>query len=125
MRNILFSLAIAVGLVACASTTTSTTDASPATIVFQAKTAYATALVAAVTYKNLPKCASPAVQPCSDPAIVAQLQKADNVAAVALDTAEAAVRTPAIGTDAISKAVSAGQMALQAFVAISTNLRIK
>lgn len=88
--------------------------------VFATKTAYEAALTAAVAYKNLPVCATPAKPPCSNPAIVTQLRKADNVAAGALDAAEAAVRTPSIGTTARDQAVNAANAALAALQAVLT-----
>lgn len=111
-------LAAVVALAGCASTASST----PAQTVFAAKSAYATALTAAVAYESLPRCAPAPRQPCSDAAVVAQLRKADNVAAAALDAAQAAVRTPVIGTDATSKAVQAASSALAALTSLVTSL---
>jgi uncharacterized protein YcfL len=119
-RALILSIALAVA--GCASTTTSTT---PAQTVFAAKSAYATALTAAVAYKRLPACSSTQPMPCSDAGVVQQLQRADNVAASALDAAESAVRTPAIGADARSKAIQTATVALQALQAITTTIGAK
>ncbi len=94
---------------------------SPQQAVFEAKSSYAVALTAAVAYKRLPDCAR-AAQPCSDKAVVAQLQKADTVASVALDSAENAVRSPGFGQSVVSSAVAAAQAALQAFTSITATL---
>jgi hypothetical protein len=70
----------------------------------------------------MPRCAPAVPKPCSDPELVAQIRKADNVAAAALDAAEAAVRTPAVGTTARDRAIQAAQAALAAFSALVTSL---
>ena len=109
-------LLIAVLLAGCAS------PQSPQQAVFEAKQSYAVALTAAVAYKRLPDCAT-RPQPCSDKAVVAQLQKADTVASTALDAAENAVRTPGFGKEVLSSAVAAANSALTAFVSITSTLR--
>jgi len=112
----LLAIALLALLAGCA------TPQSPSESVFQAKTAHAVALRSAVAYRELPPCAK-APQPCRDPAIVAQLQKADKVADAALDSAENAVRTPGFGQAVISSAITAAQAALAAFVSITDTLR--
>lgn len=103
-------LACALALAGCASTTSTT----PAQTVFAAKSGYAAALTAAVAYRRLPACAEPRVLPCHDPDVLAQIQRADNVAAGALDAAENAVRTPAVGAGARDRAIAAAEAALAA-----------
>jgi len=98
-----------------------TTPQTPQQSVFQAKAGYATALTAAVAYKRLPLCPAPA--PCSDKEVVGQLQRADLVAATALDAAEAVVRSKGFGQDTVASAVTAAQAALNAFVAITSTLK--
>lgn len=107
------SAVLAAALCGCASA-----PQSPQQGVFQAKAAYAVALQTAVAYKRLPACSAAVKPPCSDPATVAQLQRADNVAAPALDAAEAAVRTPGFGKSLMDTAVASAQAAVAAFVAI-------
>ena len=104
------------------STTTVLSSASAQRTVFTAKSAYAGLLQVAVTYKELKPCGPGISQPCSDPAIVAQIQRADNVAAVALDAAEAAVRTPQVGATAQDRAIATANAALAALSALLTNL---
>lgn len=124
-------LAAAFAIAGCAATTSGTSPPGTTTTVagataertvFAAKSAYAVALTAAVAYKRLPVCAATPTLPCSSPVIVAQLQKADNVAAGALDAAEAAVRTPSIGTTARDTAVGAATAALAALNALVATL---
>lgn len=101
------------------------TPQSPQQAVFQAKSSYEVALTAAVAYRRLPACAVPVRQPCSDKAVVAQVQRADKVAFDALGAAESAVRTPGFGDSVISSAVTAAQAALNAFVSITSTLEVK
>lgn len=108
---------------AIAAVPAGTTNAQAERMVFTAKSSYATALAAAVAYKNLRVCGAGVSLPCSDPTIVAQLQKADNVAAAALDAAEAAVRTPTVGTTARDRAIQTANGALAALSALVTSLR--
>lgn len=135
------SLLLAVALAACAATTTTavppgttavtttavpagTTNAQAEQIVFTAKSTYRGVLIAAVAYKNLHACGAGVAQPCSDPAIVAQLQKADTVAAGALDAAEAIVRTPSAGTTARDMAIQTANSALAALSALVTSVGV-
>lgn len=97
------------------------TPDTPSQAVFQAKSSYAVALTAAVAYKRLPDC-SGAPLPCSDRVVVAQIQKADNVAAAALDAAESAVRSPGFGESIVASAVGSAKAALAAFLSITATL---
>lgn len=96
---------------------------TPAQSVFAAKATYAGALIIAVQYKNLPAC--PKVPICSDPLIVGKLQAADNIAAPALNSAEAAVRNPDFGRSALQTAVIAAQNAVSALTSITSTIRVK
>lgn len=116
--SMLMALALYAGLGGCAA------PESPQQSVFQAKSGYAVALTAAVAYKRLPDCTK-APQPCSDKAVVTQLQKADTVASTALDAAETAVRTPGFGDAVVASSVTAARSALDAFVSITTSLGVK
>lgn len=119
MRKLLavFVLTLVAG---CAGSLTPTT---PAQSVFAAKATYAGALIVAVQYKALPAC--PKVVICSDPAIVAKLQAADNIAAPALNSAEAAARNPDFGQNALQTAVIAAQNAVTALTSITATLKVK
>lgn len=97
------------------------TPESPSQAVYTTKSSYAVALTAAVAYKHLPDCSS-APLPCSDKAVVTQLQKADNVAAAALDAAETAVRTQGFGESIVASAVGSAKAALSAFLSITATL---
>lgn len=86
--------------------------------VFAAKQDYAVALTAAVAYKRLAPC--PTVSKiCSDKAVVARLQKADDAAAALLDGAEATVR--AAGGN-VAMALQAATQAVSAFTSITKTL---
>lgn len=112
-------LAIATGL-GCA-----TAPQSPAQAVYQIQGNYAAALQIAVTYKQLPSCAQP-VRPmlCSEKGVVAQLQKADDVAYAALTAAQNTARTPGAGAN-LQTALTAAQQATAAFAAITSRLQVK
>jgi hypothetical protein len=107
------------GLSAC------TTPKSPQQAVFQTKSQYEAALTAAVAYKRLPTCGEPVVQPCKRQTVLVQIQKADDVAAKALDSAENAVRTPGFGDNVAQSAITASRAALDALVAITSSLQVK
>lgn len=98
---------------------------SPQQTVFEAKTGHAAALRTAIAYRELPRC-NPAPQPCHEPSVVAQLQKADRVADAALDAAENVVRAPGgFGDNVVASAVRTAQEALGALVAIVSTLRTR
>jgi len=86
---------------------------SPAQAVFNAHLTYDAALSGAVFYKELPKC--PAKPLCSDPAAVATIQKADNVAFEALSSAQKVVRQPKASQSALQTAVTWATEAIAAF----------
>lgn len=95
-----------------------TAPQSPAQAVFAAKQSYAVALTAAVAYKRLPACPA-ATKICSDPAVVAQLQKIDTASSALLDGAEATVRT---GGGNVQMAITAAEQAVSAFTTITATL---
>lgn len=146
-RTLIFPLALALAISACASTAPVTPVVTPVVpvipvtpvvpapaadvtvstpqaqitaqqAVFAARATYGGLALSAVTYKGLTPCSAVQKLPCSDAAIVAQLQKADNVALPALDAAEAAVRTPSIGSTARDYAVQAALAAVAALKAL-------
>ncbi len=91
---------------------------SPQQAVFAAKQSYAVALTAAVAYKRLPPCPT-VTKVCSDPKVIAQLQKIDDASAALLDGAEATVRT---GGGNVQMAITAAQQAVAAFSSITQTL---
>lgn len=113
MKRILASAFLIVLMAGCAAV-----PQSPEQVVFQARGAQNIALRAAVGYKELKPCAAVKVQPCSDTAVVKQLQLADGVSDQALNAAEVAVRTPGFGASVVSSAVTAATAALAAFQSI-------
>jgi hypothetical protein len=105
----------------CATTAPVLDQAAAERGVFEAKAAYEVALTAAVAYKKLPIC-GPSQPPCSTPAIVAQLQKAQPAARVTLDAAQAAVTSPGFGANILSTSVASATAAVAAFSAITSTL---
>jgi hypothetical protein len=99
------------------------TKQTPQSVVYAARGSYdATVLAPAAHYASLPRCAPNASAtlsaPCSDAAVVAQLQKADHAAEIALDAAESQVRNfPTIDATA---AIAAAQNAITAATQILT-----
>jgi len=91
--------------------------------VYTAWEGYAVAERLATTYAQLQRCAVPAVQPCSQQAVVDQAMKARNVARDALNAAQATVDNPVFGADVLSSAVLAGQAGAQAFQSIAATLK--
>lgn len=102
------ALLLSLALAGCASG-----PKSPSQAVFQAHLIYDAALTGAVFYKELPKC--PAKPLCSDPATVATIQKADNVAFEALSSAQKVVRTPTATQTALQTAATWASEAVNAF----------
>lgn len=100
-------IASALGLAACAAPTT------PQATVFDMRAAYdAAVLVPMVHYTALPACSATApatlAAPCKNPAVVAQLIKADTSAEAAFDAAENLVRTnPTLDATSAIAAVTA------------------
>lgn len=99
-----------------------TTPQNPAQAVYAAHGTYTVALTAAVQYKRLPPCA-PAVKniPCSNQAVVADLQKADDTAYAALSVAQRLVRGNESPT-AMAQAIDAAVRAVRAFASIAQRL---
>jgi hypothetical protein len=125
LYTLMLMLVIAMAIAGCASGPggASPLGQSPATVVYNAKSAYAITLRTAVAYESMPRCSATVKFPCSDTELVAQIRKADNTAIAALDAAEHAVRTTTVGDDIRSKAITAANAALAAFQAVATTLR--
>ena len=113
-------LAFALAGLGCA-----TTPQTPAQSVYQVQGSYAAALQIAVTYKQLPNCAKPdAPVLCSNAQVVAQLQKADDVAYAALTAAQNTVRTAGAGAN-VQTAIVAAQQAVAALTSITATLKVQ
>lgn len=126
-RSILMGVALmaALAMVGCTSVGSGSTD-TPAKKVFAATSVYNGALTAAVTYKRLPSCEKPdAPAICSDKSVVATLQRADDVAAEALKSAQNVVRNPSASQSSLNAAVLWAQEAAQAFGRIAGSLKLK
>lgn len=125
MKAVIKTLIVSVAMLAlagfggCASA-----PQTPQQGVYAAKSSYAVALTIAVAYKNLPPCGAGAPVLCSDPKIVATLQKVDTASSALLDAAENTVRTPGAGANA-QTAVTAAIQAVSAFTTITSTLATK
>lgn len=118
----LATLALAVsigGLAGCAAARPG--SLTPESTVYATKSGYAVALQVAVAYKGLPACKTPPVLPCSDPALVARLQKADTAAFATLEAAELAVRSGG-NTNARDRAIAAAEAAVAAFTSLTSSI---
>lgn len=118
---VIAALCAMASITACATAPPST----PAQAVYATTGAYTAALTAAVAYKRLPPCsqAQPREVACSSDRVVAELQKADDVAFEALSAAQRAVRTPGFAEDRMRTAVAVAGQAVQAFYSIATRVR--
>ena len=124
MRKLLSSLILASAMLLVGFTGgCATTPQNPAQAVYAAHGTYTVALTAAVKYKQLPACDKP-TSPllCSKPEVVAQLQKADDVAFTALQTAQNIIRNPNAGQGAIQTALFNANQAVAAYLAIAKTL---
>lgn len=117
MRRISIILA-GVALAACQST-----GQSPAATLAQATNGYNAAAQTFVAYKMLAPCGSAlATKLCSDPAVVARLKAADQVAYDALVAAEKSVRA---GASDAQTAVNVAIAAANALASQTANLQVK
>lgn len=122
MKRLLTAAILAVAMLAgCA-----TTPQNPQQAVYAAHGTYTVALTAAVKYKQLPACTAPTAPAlCSKPAVVAQLQKADDVAFTALSAAQRVVRSSSEGAGTIQTAIFNANQAVGAFAAIAKTLGVQ
>ena len=93
---------------------------NPQQEVAQIETAYKDALTIAATYDALPSCTNAATVVCSNTGVAKQLKNAKDVAQVAIDNAEKAVRDPNFAAGGVNAAVVAAQSAVAALTAITT-----
>jgi len=111
--------AILIALAGC-----TTAPQNPAQTVYAAHGTYTVALTAAVKYKGLPPCGQPASPPlCSKPEVVAQLQKADDTAFLALQAAQRMARSTE-GPGTVQAALFNAEQAVAAFAAIARTLGV-
>ncbi len=96
---------------------------TPAQSVLAATATYNGAGKVALTYMALPRCTDGGPKVCSSPAVVDAIKTADNAAYATLKSAEAVVRTPGFGDDAITSAVAAARGAVDAFVAVTNAVK--
>ena len=111
-RPLLLAMAAALSLAACQAST------PPTSAVLASMTSYQAALVLAVKYNQLPRCAEGGPTLCSDAAVVKQLRMADDAALAALEAARNVVLTPGATDSAIAAAQASASQAVTAFQSI-------
>jgi hypothetical protein len=113
---------LAAALAACAG---QPVPQSPAQAVYAVEGDYAAALAVAVQYRALPPCAAAATPLCSTPEVLAQLEKGDAAAWIAIEAAQNTVRTPGASSNDETAALAAAQQAATAFQQIAATLKVK
>jgi hypothetical protein len=93
---------------------------NPQQAVFEVETAYKDALSVAAAYDSLPSCTAGTTVVCSSTAVAKQLKSAKDVAQIAVDNAEKAVRDPNFATGSMGEVIVAAQAAVAALTAITT-----
>lgn len=97
---------------------------TPAQAVYETQGGFLAALTVANQYKSLPPC--PTVKICSDPKVVAVVQKVATATDAALQSADATVNDPAFKDGPVAqKAALAAQSALTALTTITATLTLK
>lgn len=102
-----------------------TTPQTPAQAVYQLTGNYGAALEIAVAYKRLPTCLTTGAPLCSQPSVVAALQKADDVAFAGLTAAQNAVRSPLVEQSRVMFFIAAAREGITAFESITATLKVK
>lgn len=97
----------------------------PTSAVLASMTSYQAALVLAVKYNQLPRCADDGPKICSDLAVVKQLRMADDAALAALKAAQNVVLTPGATESAITAAQASASQAVTAFQSILAIYNVK
>lgn len=94
--------------------------------VYAAHGVYVEALIVKKTYENLPACnpATPQVVVCSKPDIVAKLKVVDEAAYVALQTAQAMVRSSVASQTDVQRALNLANQAIAGFTALTKTLGV-
>ena len=119
MKKTLSLLAVVL-LVGC------TAPQTPEQAVYLAQSDYAAALRVELAYSNLPRCGKPdSPKLCSDADIIRQLQKADDLAWIAIQEAQAAVRSPTFTEGKVGITVATARALTNAFIKITDKLGVK
>lgn len=116
----LIALAALLYLAAC------TTPESPAQAVYLAESDYAAALRIELAYSELPRCGKPSSPTlCSEVSVIRKVQKADDLAWIAIQEAQGAVRTKGFSESRIKAAAASAVGLTKAFVRITNELKVK
>lgn len=120
----MYSLALMGSLALLAGCTTAIKPTTPQQAVYAAVALdYQTALDVAITYDSLPPCEAVVHPPlCSTTAAVKAIKDAKDKASPLVKAAEAAVRDPNMGQNAVQSAVVIAQQAVNALTAILATL---
>lgn len=103
-----------------------TTPDTPAQSVYLAEADYTAALRIEIAYSELPRCGKPtSPKLCSDVAIIKKVQKADDVAWIAIREAQTAVRTKGFGESKVTTATASAVALTKAFISITNGLGVK
>lgn len=124
MKRFLTGLAVLVGVALIAACAQFGSPQTAQQKVFAAGTVYETAVKAALVYVNLPRCVTPKAQPCSEPGVVDEIKKADNVAFAALTQAKAVVTDPTKTATVANAAAASVESALVVFNAVLSQYKI-
>ncbi len=117
MKKLLLSV-VMLALAACA------VPESPAQTIYLVQSDYAAALKVELAYSNLPRCHLPAAPKiCSDVEVIQKLQRADDLAWIAIKQAQTAVRTPGYGEGKVITALASAKALTRAFVDITAKLK--
>lgn len=97
---------------------------TPAQTAFALEAGYDAALIAAIGYASLPRCALAGPQPCSEPAVVRRANTVAHQAWGAIRAAQTAVQARQADAAAIAQALTAAQAALAALRAITDQMKV-
>ncbi len=126
MRKILSAFVVLFALSACAQAQPTVTTAALQQKVLAAETAYEIPLAIAVAYNKRPRCTvPPIVVLCSDPAVVAQLRKANTNVMTAFGAAMSLASTPGVTDNAVTAAIATATQAIGPLQTILDSYQIK
>lgn len=122
MNKLRINSIVPMALIAVALAGCSVLPQTPAQSVYVLESGYVASLNVALQYKHLPPCPGPKL--CSDPAVVRDLQEADNYAYTAITDAQQAVRH-GLNRETVAKLSADAAAALAKFQAKTATLKVK
>lgn len=115
IRSCLALLVVPLLLLAPGCNTAENVAKTPAQRVFAVQADYNAALNLALAYESLPRCSAAITSGCSQPAVVTELRRADNVAYSAIKAAQDTVRTPGASNSTIELVMTGAANAVGVF----------